>query len=164
MMAALKRPPGRSPLRTVTALASCKAGQRGHAWPAKKHGLFAWCLADGYSGRADANRDGRVEPAALYEFLQKAMAAAGSELKTAQTPELILPDARPPRLSEEAKKAIRKLAALLEPTKVDLKAAKEDSPPPPKLAEKEIEAPHSLRPAPHQSEGPRGRRSNTLKN
>ena len=31
----------------------------------------------------DANRDGRVEATALFEFMQKAMAAAGSELKIA---------------------------------------------------------------------------------
>ena len=89
--AALKSPPGRSPFQTVTAVVSCMAGQRGQSWPAKNHGLFAWCLAEAYRGNADANRDGRVEPTELYEFLKKTMAAASSELKTAQTPQLSFP-------------------------------------------------------------------------
>ena len=104
MLAALKAPPDRSPLRTVTAVVSCEAGQRGHAWPAKNHGLFAWCLADAYSGCADANRDGRLEPTELFEFMQK-MEAAGRELNVAETPKLVLPDATPPRLSEDGEKS-----------------------------------------------------------
>ena len=146
-------PSGRSPLQTVTALVSCKAGQRGQPWPEKKHGLFGWCLAEGYGGRADANRDGRVEATALFEFMQKAMAAAAGELKIAQTPELILPDARPPRLSEDAKKAIRKLAADLEEPKVDSKAGQEDFTAAAEACGKGDRAPYSLRLAPHQSQG-----------
>ena len=138
MLASLKSPPGRSPLRTVTAVTSCQAGERGHAWPAKNHGLFGWCLAEGYSGQADANRDGRVEATELFEFLNKSMEAADRELKVAETPKLVLPDATPPRLSEEAKTAIRELAALLE-AKVDPKAAESKFNEAAKLAEKEIE-------------------------
>ncbi len=139
MLGSLKSSPGRSPFHTVTAVVSCMAGQRGHAWPAKNHGLFAWCLAEAYRGNAEADRDGRVEPAALYEFLKKTMAAASSGLKIAQTPQLFLPDARPPRLSEEAKDSIRKLAALLRSTKIDLTAAEEEFNTAKDLAGKEIE-------------------------
>ena len=70
MLQSLKTPPGRAPLRTVWAVASCRAGQRGQTWPSKGHGLFAWCLAEGYTGRADTNRDGRIEPTELFGYLQ----------------------------------------------------------------------------------------------
>jgi hypothetical protein len=45
--------------------------------------------------------------------LQNQMAAASGQLHSDQAPELFLPDARPARLSEDAKKAIRKLAAFI---------------------------------------------------
>jgi serine/threonine-protein kinase len=139
MLAALKSPPDRSPLQTVFAVASCQAGERGHAWPAKSHGLFGWCLAEAYRGQADADRDLHIKPAELFEFLKKSMAAAGSVLKIAETPKLIRPDATPPRLSEEAKTAIRKLAADLEAARISLDAARHDYKDARKLAGKEIE-------------------------
>ena len=76
MLGSLKHLPGRGPLRTVTAIASCKAGQRSVDWPEKQHGLFAWLLAEGYAGQADKNHDNRVEPTELFGYLQDAMAAA----------------------------------------------------------------------------------------
>jgi 4-amino-4-deoxy-L-arabinose transferase-like glycosyltransferase len=110
----------------VTAIASCKAGQRGADWPEKQHGLFAWLLAQGYAGAADKNRDGRLEPTELFGYLQGAMAAAAGQLKATQTPELFLPDNRPPRLSEDAKSAIRRLAAYLGQDKIDMQEAQKD--------------------------------------
>jgi serine/threonine-protein kinase len=140
MLGTLKPPAGgRAALRTVTAVASCKAGQRGQPWPEKEHGLFAWCLAQGYTGRADANRDGRLEPTELFGYLQGAMAAAGGELKTVQTPQLFLPDDRPPRLSEDAKKSIRKLSVFLDQAKLDVVATNQEYATASLLAGKEIE-------------------------
>jgi serine/threonine-protein kinase len=126
MLRTLKSPPGRSPLRTVAVIASCGAGQRGADWPEKRHGLFAWCLAQGYAGAADKNRDNRLEPTELFGYLQKEMAVAPARLKGSQTPELFLPDDRPPRLSEEAKAAIRKLAARLRQDRINLSEAAAD--------------------------------------
>ena len=111
MIGLLKHATGRGPLRTTTAIASCKAGQRSAGWPEKQHGLFAWLVAQGYSGAADANHDNRVEPTELFSYLQDTMGTAGGQLKVSQTPAIFLPDDRPPRLSEEAKVANRKLAA-----------------------------------------------------
>jgi serine/threonine-protein kinase len=139
MIRSLKAPPGRSPLRTMTAVASCKAGERGQPWPSKGHGLFAACLADAYSGHADTNQDGRIEPTELFGFLQGAMSTAAAEVKAAQTPELFLPDNRPPRLTEEAKNAIRKLAASLGQTKIDLAVANQEYASAAQLAGKEPE-------------------------
>jgi hypothetical protein len=70
-------------------------------------------VAEGIAGAADKNRDTHLEPTELFEYLQNQMATASSQLQGAQSPELFLPDARPARLTEDAKKAIRKLAAFI---------------------------------------------------
>ncbi len=124
MIRALKRQPNRALLRKVTAVASCQKGQRGLDFPAKEHGLFAWCLAEGYGGAADANRDLLVEPTELFAYLKKDMLAAGAQ--GTQTPELFLPDDRPPRLSEAAKTSIRKLAGYADQLKVNLDDAQQE--------------------------------------
>ena len=124
MIRSLKPQPNRALLRKVTAVASCQKGQRGLDLPEKEHGLFAWCLAEGYGGAADANRDTLVEPTELFAYLQKALPAAGA--KGAQAPELFLPDDRPPRLSEAAKTSIRKLAGYADQPKVNLDEASQE--------------------------------------
>ena len=126
MLGSLKAPPGRGPLRTVTAIASCKAGQRSVDWPEKQHGLFAWLVAQGYSGAADKNHDNRVESTELLGYLQDAMAAAGGPLKALQTPAVSLADDRPLRLPEEAKTAIRKLATYVHQDRIKAADAKAD--------------------------------------
>ncbi|MCC6124571.1 MAG: protein kinase [Pirellulales bacterium] len=113
MLRTLSAPPGRAALRTITAIAAEKAGQRGLDWPDKGHGLFPYFVAEAYSGAADKNRDLRLDPTELFEYLQNRMAATASQLQGVQEPELFLPDDRPARLSEEAKREIRKLAAFL---------------------------------------------------
>ncbi len=122
MIRSLKAPPGVAALRTVTAVASCSPGQQGYDWPEKKHGLFAAVLAQGYSGAADKNHDNRVEITELFGYLNQTMASVGSQIGHIQTPVLFLPDSRPPRLTEEAKKAIRALAVFLREDRVDPKA------------------------------------------
>jgi hypothetical protein len=125
MLRTLKGPPGWAPLRTVTAVASCRPGQRGLVWDDKGHGLFAWCLAQGYAGKADRDLDGRVDPAELFAFLQPQMASAAKQLGGTQTPVLVEADNRPPRLSEEAKREILKLAEYLQHERIDFDAAEQ---------------------------------------
>ena len=124
MIRTLKPQPNRALLRKVTAVASCRKGQRGLNLPGKEHGLFAWCLAEGYGGAADANRDTLVEPTELFAYLQKEMPAAGAV--GVQAPELFLPDDRPPRLSEAAKTSIRKLAGYADQLRVNLDEAAQE--------------------------------------
>ncbi len=124
MIGGLKRQPNRALLLKVTALASCRKGQRGLDLADKGHGLFAWCLAQGYGGAADANRNTLIEPTELFAYLQKSMPAAGAQ--GTQLPELFLPDDRPPRLTEDAKKAIRKLAGFADQQKINLDEAAQE--------------------------------------
>ena len=123
MIRALKPKPNRSLLLKVTAVASCQKGQRGLDLAGKEHGLFAWCLAEAYGGAADANRDTLVDPAELFAYLKKEMPAAGAN---AQAPELFLPNDRPPRLSEAAKKSIRKLAGYTDKPTINLEEASQE--------------------------------------
>jgi serine/threonine-protein kinase len=120
MLQSLSAKAGRSPLRSMVAITNSSEGQQGHDWPDKKHGLFAFTLADGYSGKADANRDGRIEVSELFAMLTQSMASAATEIKHQQTPQLFLPDTKPPRLTEEAKAAIRKLAGFVSQSRVDM--------------------------------------------
>jgi hypothetical protein len=124
MITALKRKPNRALLLKVTAVASCQKNQHGLDLPEKGHGLFAWCLAEGYGGAADVNRNTVIEPTELFAFLKKSMAYG--DAKGTQTPELFLPDDRPPRLTEAAKTAIRKLAGFTDQLKVNLDEAAQE--------------------------------------
>ncbi len=114
MLQSLAAPAGMAALRTVTGIASCSEGQRGYTLSDGKEGLFAAALAEGFSGAADKNQDGRIEATELFAFVGDTMTASARSIQKAQTPKLFLADNRPPRLSEAARKAIRDLAALLQ--------------------------------------------------
>jgi hypothetical protein len=121
MLRTLRPPtPGLAPLRTLTALAACRAGQRGLMASDRPLGLLATCLAAAYAGAADKDRNGQLEPTELSAYLDTAMAEAARRLGKPQSAELFLPDRRPPRLTENAKKAILSLAAFLRQTRPDM--------------------------------------------
>ena len=103
--------------------------------PEKRHGVFAWLLAQGFAGDADKNLDNLLEPTELFGYLQEAMV----QLKVSQTPELFLPDNRPPRLNEEARAAIRRLASRIRQNRVNLPEAESEYAIAVKAAGKEIE-------------------------
>ncbi len=86
----LKAAPSRGPLRTISAILSCKTGQRSADWPEKRHGLFAWLVAQGYGGEA-ASGSNRVESSALFAYLSDAMAAAAAPLNVSQAPSSLPP-------------------------------------------------------------------------
>ena len=97
--------------RSTAAIASSRSGQRGLVWAEKQHGLFAYCVAEGFSGLADKNRDVDINPTEMFEFLKSSMATLTVDDKT-QAPQLFLPDDSPPakaRLSDPAMLAIRNL-------------------------------------------------------
>ena len=127
-------------LKTVTVIASCSKGERGRVYPPSMHGAFAHYLAHGYSGRADRNRDLLIEQTEIFEFVKTSLVAATSELAAPQTPVLFLPDNTPPRLADDAKTAIRRLALLLSQPQIDIIRAAENYHAARALAPKEPEA------------------------
>ncbi len=139
MLETLDAPAGRAALRSVMAIAGSSAGQRGQILADRQHGLFASSLAEAFSGRGDVNRDNRMEPTELYTYVNQAMAAAGTSPSQTQTPKLFLPDARPARLTEEAKSAIRRLAAYLPQDRIDMAAVRADYEAAEQVSGKEIE-------------------------
>jgi 3-methyladenine DNA glycosylase Tag len=86
--------------------------------------LFAWALSEGLSGKADTNRDNRLETTELYSFLAASMGPLAGTIQQKQSPQLFLPDNRPPRLSADAKKAIQGLAVSVRQNEVDVGAAR----------------------------------------
>jgi eukaryotic-like serine/threonine-protein kinase len=138
MLNTLKLPGALSPLRSLTAIVSCRQGERSQDLPAQDgvpaHGRFASFVSAGLTGQADKNRDNRLEATELFEFL-----AANLPGKGGQTPELFLPDATPPRLSPEAKLAIRKLSSDLKARKMNVRQAAADFEEAEQLAGKEPE-------------------------
>jgi eukaryotic-like serine/threonine-protein kinase len=124
MIGRLQRRPNRALLLKVTAIASSQQGQRGLDLADKGHGLFAWCLSEAYGGAADVNRNTLIAATELFAWLKKAMPTAAAN--GAQTPELFLPDDRPPRLTEAAKTSIRKLAGFADQVKVNLDEAEQE--------------------------------------
>jgi len=109
-------------LRTVTVLASCSRGERGQVTSAGDRGRFATSIAAAYSGAADKNRDLLIEPTEVFDFVHRASAEVATGGRS-QTPVLFLPDDTPPRLTEEAKQALRRLAANFGQAKIDLQRA-----------------------------------------
>lgn len=107
-------------LRTVTALASCSAGQRGGVLKTHSHGALAWFLAEGFGGKADRERDVHVGSGEIFEYLKESLAGAAAESGAAQTPALFLPDNTPPRLADDAKQLLRRIAADLTRPQVEL--------------------------------------------
>jgi serine/threonine protein kinase len=139
MIRTIKLPQTRGILRTVTGFASCREGQKGYFWPDKGHSVFAYALGEAFSGKADKDRNGQLEATELSEFLKATMAEASKLLAKNQTPELFLPNLEPPRLSENAKRSLRRLLALLRQEKIDMDAVSQAYSEAKKLAGNELE-------------------------
>lgn len=130
----VKGPPGMAPFRTITAIAATAQGQHAVATPGGSAGTLA--LLEAYRGSGDENRDGRIEVGELFAFLSRQLPQISAN---SQTPRLFLPDNRPPRLSEEAKNAIRNLAAMLLQDRLDSRVVNDSYRTALKLSGKELE-------------------------
>lgn len=95
-------------LKTTAVFATSVTGNHESTAPA---GLVA-ALAAGLAGPADPNRDNDCTVAELHDYLQSAGA-------TNPPPRLILPETTPPRLTDDAKEAIRRIAASVTKQKID---------------------------------------------
>ena len=52
----------------------------------ERRGLFAWQIANGFRGPADADADGHVSGVELFGYLKKTVQAESQRLGGAQTP------------------------------------------------------------------------------
>lgn len=103
---------GRGSASSLTIVASCGPGQRGHRVNAQGPGLFADTLAQAFSGKADQNRDNRLNSAELFEFAVDNMGKFVSSKNQIQRPVLFPPDVVQPVFSDEAKAPILRLLAM----------------------------------------------------
>ena len=73
-------------LGTTTLITSCSLGQKGLDDPQRRHGLFAWHIANGFRGTADSDNDGHVSGVELFEHLKNGLRLDGERLGATQTP------------------------------------------------------------------------------
>lgn len=81
----------KTPLKSTTTIISCDQGQLSHVWDEKRQGLFAWMLAEGIQGAADADRDLHLTPQELFSYLTEQSESAEKRVFAAQTPVLVEP-------------------------------------------------------------------------
>lgn len=73
-------------LKTTSLITSCGDGQAGMVDSQERRGLFAWHIASGFRGPADADADGHVSGSELFDYLTKSLQAESQRLGGAQTP------------------------------------------------------------------------------
>lgn len=106
-------------LKTTTTIAGSRRGQRDRGMSDGQHGRFAWFLAQGLSGQADKNRDNRLEVTELFEYVEEQLAGVARPNDT-QSAVLFLPNSvPPPRISAEAKQAVRAVLVHVGRSKLD---------------------------------------------
>ena len=111
----LKAGPSRPVSTSVNVVASCDKGERAIVPKDGNRGLFAQAAAEALKcgPDVDKNRDHRVSADELFTALSKKFFERNANARRKQTPVRFVPDAKPARLSPEAKVAIRKLLAFL---------------------------------------------------
>lgn len=114
----LKEKPTRPVSTNVLVIASNSRGQRATAVDEGQRTVFGSVIGKAFAGEADANRDGRVAVAELLEFLPRTMQATASASKP-QTAVVFQPDARPPRLTQEARDSVTKMLRFLRANRFD---------------------------------------------
>lgn len=77
MLMSLKSPGGAVAAGTFPAIVSSRKGERAQDLADKEHGRFGWFIAEGLTGQADKNRDNRLEPTELFEFLAARLPGKG---------------------------------------------------------------------------------------
>lgn len=107
-----KEKAGRGSTGNLTIVASCAPGQRGHRVGSQGPGVFAETLQQAFSGKADQNRDNRLNSAELFEFAEANMSKFVSAENEIQRPVLFPPDVVQAVFSDEAKAPILQLLAM----------------------------------------------------
>ena len=81
VLGTLKQPP-----KTTTIIGNCENGERGFLVNDEKYSLFAYEVAKGFGGPADADRDLMIRPAELFDYLKTALKNAKIPGNKTQTP------------------------------------------------------------------------------
>src|SRR5690606_27754963 len=100
LIARFKERAGRGSTGSLTIVASCAPGQRGHRVGSQGPGLFAETLQQAFAGKADQNRDNRLNSAELFEFAEANMSKFVSPHTEIQRPVLFPPDVVQPVFSD----------------------------------------------------------------
>jgi serine/threonine-protein kinase len=98
--------------RSAYVIASCSKGQQNRTVSDGTHGLFPFCAAEAFRGKADHDKDYQLTLQELFGYLGTEMTRLSPAPGQQQTPGLFEP-APPSRMSPEAKDAMRKLLAYL---------------------------------------------------
>ena len=93
-------------------MARGRTGQHGLPNAAATHSMFGAATAAAFHGKADSNKDHRIDVGELFGFLETRLAKE-STAEARQTPHLFVPDATPARLTNEAKLAINETLSYL---------------------------------------------------
>jgi len=96
--------------RSAYVIAGCSSGQQNLTVRDGTRGLFAFCAAEAFNGKADYNKDHQLTLQELFGYLRTQMTRLSPGPGQEQTPGLFDP-APPSRMSPEAKDALRKLLA-----------------------------------------------------
>jgi len=100
-----------APLQTKhSVIVSTRAGQRGQV-NAEGRSLVAAGMTEAYAGKGDADQDGKISTAELFQAINDSVrsASAGQQSPVLIAPQKIIP----PRLSKEARDALEKLATVV---------------------------------------------------
>lgn len=81
----------KTPLKSTTTIIACDDGQQSRVWDEKRHGLFAWSLAEAIQGAADLDRDLHLTPEELFAYLKQQSELAPARVAVEQTPLLFEP-------------------------------------------------------------------------
>lgn len=75
-----------NPPKTTTVIGNCDEGETGHLIENEKYSLFAHELIQGFGGPADANRDLKITPTELFDYLKSTIGKAKIPGGRSQTP------------------------------------------------------------------------------
>ncbi|MBC8114009.1 MAG: caspase family protein, partial [Candidatus Saccharimonas sp.] len=81
----------KTPFQSTHVFIACDTGQQSRVWAEKKHGLFAWWLAEAVQGAADIDRDLHLTPEELFVFLTRQSETAQARVFADQTPVMVEP-------------------------------------------------------------------------
>lgn len=107
----VKENPRRPVSTSAFVVAVCDKGQT--AGKGEGRGLLATAFFEALAGGADLNLNHRVDTNELFSFVSRRVATAASAVGHTQTPKLFIPDATPPRISNDAKNAILRVLSYL---------------------------------------------------